>query len=264
MQLADFPRWMRGLLALTLILFFFNAIYALAFLTAILTTWRIDPGVATLIGAVLGLTLVAWQARLGFKNLIQSQEHRANIESDARLEQHALDLQREQLRAAEERRILMAALRAEIEGLHHRASDTMGRARMMQRLHEAFAKGKAPTVQNSFIGPTFEAPVYQANVSKIGLLGPSLGGDVVKVMSVTSVKQVHMTFDPPMPHEMVATLYEGVADRMHEWQGELHHVAMRLAVEEGTPDPGTLTETRREREANKGTSAPAAPSQPDG
>src|SRR5215813_2628083 len=50
MQLPDFPRWLRALLAVLLILFFFNALYALAFFTAI---WqlRIDPGVATLMGA---------------------------------------------------------------------------------------------------------------------------------------------------------------------------------------------------------------------
>src|SRR5262249_4993335 len=43
MQLADFPRWLRALFAVFLILFFFNALYALAFFTAI---WhlRIDPG----------------------------------------------------------------------------------------------------------------------------------------------------------------------------------------------------------------------------
>jgi hypothetical protein len=96
MELADFPRWLRGLFALTLILFFFNAIYALAFLTGFLATWswHIDQGVATLIGAILGLGIVAWQARLGFTNLIRSQEHRADIEAKARNHQHELDTAR--------------------------------------------------------------------------------------------------------------------------------------------------------------------------
>jgi len=35
MELADFPRWLRALFAVFLILFFFNALYALAFFTAI-------------------------------------------------------------------------------------------------------------------------------------------------------------------------------------------------------------------------------------
>jgi len=91
MQLADFPRWLRGLFAVFLILFFFNALYALAFFTAI---WglRIDLGVAILIGAIAGLGIVGWQARLGFANLIRSQEHGAAIEIDARNQQQLLDV----------------------------------------------------------------------------------------------------------------------------------------------------------------------------
>jgi hypothetical protein len=254
MQLADFPRWLRGMFAVFLILFFFNAICALAFLTGILTTWRIDPGVATLIGAVLGLAIVAWQARLGFTNLIRSQEHRSEIETKARQHQYQLDLAREEHRTDEEKRILMAALRAEIVGLMQRAQQIEQTSRITQRLYEALTKAKAKTTVKPFMLPTFEAPVYQANVSKIGLLGTSLGADVVKVMTVTGVR-AQMTFDVPMDHDMMATLYEGLADRMEEWQGELYHVAMRFrAVEEGTPDPGTLLE-RKQREAKKGATA---------
>src|SRR5258707_11529083 len=111
-QLAEFPRWLRGLFAVFLILFFFNALYALAFFTAIWTL-RIDPGVATLMGAIFGLGIVAWQARLRFWNLIRSQEHRAAIEAEARQHQHQLDVEREGRRIDEARCILMAALRAE-------------------------------------------------------------------------------------------------------------------------------------------------------
>ena len=113
MQLADFPRWLRGLFAVFLILFFFNALYALAFFTAI---WglRMDLGVAILIGAIAGLGIVGWQARLGFANLIRSQEHRAAIEMYARNQQQLLARQLEEQRIAEELRVLMAALRAEI------------------------------------------------------------------------------------------------------------------------------------------------------
>src|SRR5437870_3861411 len=68
MELADFPRWLRALFAVFLILFFFNALYALAFFTAI---WhlRIDPGIAILMSVIVGLGFVAWQVRVGFANL---------------------------------------------------------------------------------------------------------------------------------------------------------------------------------------------------
>jgi heme A synthase len=38
---------------------------------------KIDPGLATLLGAVIGFSVVAWQARAGFQNLIRSQENQA-------------------------------------------------------------------------------------------------------------------------------------------------------------------------------------------
>jgi hypothetical protein len=124
MQLADFPRWLRALFAVFLILFFFNALYALAFFTAI---WhlRIDPGVATLMGAIVGFGIVAWQARAGFTNLIRSQQHRADIETEVRRHQHTLDVEREARRTDEERRVLLAALRAEITGLMDHAQTAM-------------------------------------------------------------------------------------------------------------------------------------------
>lgn len=71
MHLADFPPWLRALFAVFLILFFFNALYAIAFFTAI-WTWRIDPGVATLVGVIVGLGIVAWQARFGFEGIWRS------------------------------------------------------------------------------------------------------------------------------------------------------------------------------------------------
>jgi hypothetical protein len=121
-------------------------------------------------------------------------------------------LRDEYRRRDEEKGILMAALRAEIVGLMDTASKAMQNARMMQRFYEALAKGRTPAVTKSFIAPTFEAPVYRANISKLGLLGASLGADVVKVMAPTGVK-VEMAFDIPMDHDMIATLHEGLADR---------------------------------------------------
>jgi hypothetical protein len=251
MQLADFPRWLRGLFALFLILFFFNALYALAFLTGFLATWsgRIDQGLATLAGAIIGLGIVAWQARLGFANLIRSQEHRAAIETEARHHQHQLDLDREQRRIEEEKRILMAALRAEIVGLMHQARTTMTYSIIMHALLEEMIAANAPNSTKSFMWPTFNAPTYQANISKIGLLGASLGADVVRVMTATGTTVPPATFDPPVSNQMIAKLYHGLVDGMREWHADLHHVAMRIrAFEENTPDPGTLLEAQNKRQ----------------
>jgi len=85
MRAADFPPWMRALLAVTVILLFVELVIAIAPITAFFTTWswKVDPGLATLTGAVLGLSIVALQAKAGFNNLVRSQENQARLERDA-------------------------------------------------------------------------------------------------------------------------------------------------------------------------------------
>jgi hypothetical protein len=252
MQVAEFPRWLRALFAVFLILFFFNTLYALAFFTAI---WhlRLDPGIAILMGAIVGLGIVAWQARVGFTNLLRSQEHRAAIETEARQHQHILEVEREARSTDEERRVLLAALRAEIAGLMDQAQAAMHHSITMHALLDQRAAAKAPNSAKPIRSPTFNAPVYQANVSKIGLLGASLGADVVRVMTKPGISVPAPEFDRPISKEMQAKLYLGMAATMEEWGADLCHVAMRIrAGEEGTPDPGTLMEHQIKRSrANK-------------
>jgi hypothetical protein len=243
MHLADFPPWLRALFAVFLILFFFNALYAIAFFTAI-WTWRIDPGVATLVGVIVGLGIVAWQARFGFTNLIRSQEHRAALEREARQHQQTLDIEREDKRTDGERRFLMAALRAEIASLMEQTQRSLEHSIIIRQ-----QAAKAPNSTQSFKLPTFSAPVYQANISKIGLLGVSLGTDVVRVMANSGIIAPLAELNQPLSNETVAKLCDGVADGMREWKADLYHVAMRIrAYEEGTPDPGTLQEAQNQRQ----------------
>jgi hypothetical protein len=224
-------------------LFFFNALYALAFFTAI-WTWRIDPGVAILIGT-LGVCILGW---VGIATLIRSQEHRAVLDMEARQHQHTLDLDREGKRIDENRALLMAALRAEITGLMHRAEDTIKSSNIMQSWLQEIIAAKAPNSPASFKWPTFKAPVYQANVSNIGLLGASLGADVVSVMTRTGIIDSPATINRPISNEVVAKLYAGLEDAMREWREDLCHVALRIrAREEGTSEPGPLLEAQIKR-----------------
>jgi len=233
--------------AVLLILFFFNALYALAFFTAI-WTWRIDPGVAVLIGT-LGLCILGW---IGIATLIRSQEHRAVLDMEARQHQHTLDLDREGKRIDENRALLMAALRAEITGLMHRAEDTIQSSNIMRSWLQEMIAAKAPNSLASFKWPTFKAPVYQVNVSNIGLLGASLGADVVSVMTRTGIIGPPATIDRPISNEVVAKLYAGLENAMREWREDLYHVALRIrAREEGTSDPGTLLEAQLKRKQEK-------------
>jgi hypothetical protein len=111
---------------------------------------------------------------------------------------------------------------------------------------------KAPNSPASFKWPTFKPPVYQANVSNIGLLGASLGADVVSVMTRTGIIDSPATINRPISNEVVAKLYAGLENAMREWREDLYHVALRIrAREEGTSDPGTLLEAQIKRKQEK-------------
>jgi hypothetical protein len=145
------------------------------------------------------------------------------------------------------RALLMAALRV------HRAEDTIKSSNIMQSWLEEMIAAKTPNSAASFKWPTFNAPVYQANVSNIGLLGASLGADVVSVMTRTGIIDPPATIDRPMSNEVVAKLYAGLENAMREWREDLCHVALRIrAREEGTLDPGTLLEAQIKRKQEKG------------
>jgi hypothetical protein len=122
----------------------------------------------------------------------------------------------------------------------------------MHTLLDQTAAAKARNSTKSIRWPTFNAPVYQASVSKIGLLGASLGADVVRVMTKPGITVPAAEFDRPISNEMLAKLYVGMAATMEEWWADLCHVAMRIrAREEGTPDPGTLMEDQTKRRQEK-------------
>jgi hypothetical protein len=171
---------------------------------------------------------------------------------EARQHQHTLDLDREGKRIDENRALLMAALRAEITGLMHRAEDTIQSSNIMRSWLQEMIAAKAPNSLASFKWPTFKAPVYQVNVSNIGLLGASLGADVVSVMTRTGIIGPPATIDRPISNEVVAKLYAGLENAMREWREDLYHVALRIrAREEGTSDPGTLLEAQLKRKQEK-------------
>jgi len=99
-----------------LILCFVNVILLLALTPSALGSFsgKVDPGLATLIGAIVGFSIVAYQARAGFMNLIRSQENQAKLEREARVHQMELDEEARKIVEVAERKTLMAALRAEL------------------------------------------------------------------------------------------------------------------------------------------------------
>jgi hypothetical protein len=69
---------------------------------------------ATLIAGIVGLSAIAWQAKLGFDNLRAGQEHRAIIEAAAREDVFQRDLRKKEIEDNKDRVSIMRAIRAEI------------------------------------------------------------------------------------------------------------------------------------------------------
>jgi hypothetical protein len=211
---------------------------------------KIDPGIATLCGAVIGLSVIAWQAGVGFQNLIKSQENQARIEREGRL--HRAELEQEaEARVIERRRTdLLAALRAEIVALFGALSMAAYHVRNLIMIEKALQRTGKPSQTKLIRLNSFEAPVFTANISNLGLLGANLGADVISVCSLANGKEVKFEHEQPMPHDMVLMIYQGNLRSLEKWQSDLHHVAMRiLANENNTADPGTLIETQDKRYA---------------
>jgi hypothetical protein len=212
---------------------------------------KIDQGLATLCGTIVGLGIIAYQTNQGFANLIKSQENQSRIERDARLHTAELRAAEKAANLIHEKQKLLSALRAEIASLHSAVYDFAAGMRNFILLYRALHKQGTPSTIKKLTFGSFDAPIYRANISSLGLLGTSLGADIIKVLGKANGKLFISDESPtPFPLDMVAKLYEGQADSYVKWCSDLFQVAMRIrAVEEGTPDPGTLVETQAKRYA---------------
>lgn len=262
LHLRDFPFWLRALFALTLILFFINALYFIAFsaagfAAALRTGWRVDPGTATLFGSIVGLAIIGWQARLGFNNLVRSQDNQARLEREARLHQHQLELETAAQEQEQERIVLVAALRAEMSLLKDRALAVHSNVSTMR---EFFAKstgghGLKKTLKHVSQQIT-KVPIFEANISKLGLLGASLAADVVSVLSEIGSYSDNIGIDDILENvddeKTLEDIYKAHMMALDDWVSDLGHVENRLwAAQFGAPDLASLSSVRARRHAQQ-------------
>jgi hypothetical protein len=252
MKPADYPFPIRVLLVATLVLFVVNVFFFFGPLSAFFA-WAnsITPGLATLIGSLIGLSVIGWQTRQGFKNLIASQEHRAEKEREARADQARIQRDATDEQFERERKALAAALAGELSSLWRQASNLRPWYSVSTTLLREMEREGVRTKQGTLSLPPFHVPIYEANAEKLGLLGSSIAGDVARVFSRASVNptsQDKLDIDIKM---LIAT-YEGVVESMDIWMEDISHVVGRLvALEHGTTDPGTLFELDQQREQRK-------------
>src|ERR1700733_530000 len=116
-SLKGLPTSMKFVLLGALALTAFSA--ATAFLLIFASGYKLDPGLATFTGAIIGLTVVGWQTNKGFKNLVRSQKNQAELDREARLHRAQLDREIDSEKRQHDRSVLLSAMWAEITTLWH-------------------------------------------------------------------------------------------------------------------------------------------------
>jgi hypothetical protein len=208
---------------------------------------KIDPGTATLFGAIVGLCVVAWQTGKGFQNLIQSQENQSRLEREARLHRYELERAGRQDDEDRERRMLLSGIRAEIVSLHRAAFNAAQTQRQFALLYKAMHENNAPTSMKEFTINGYKAPYFNQNIAKLGLINVSLAADIIRVYSMM-FEDRKVVWEKAAPNSVVSIAYATGSVSAYRLNADLYHVAMRIrAFEEGTTDPGTLATTEAER-----------------
>jgi len=257
MKPADYPFPIRALLVATLVLFVVNVFFFSVPLSAFFA-WAngITPGLATLIGSLIGLSVIGWQTRQGFKNLIASQEHRALKEREARADQARIEREATNEQFEREQKALAAALAGELYSLWLQVRNLRPWHVVNTALLKEMEREGVRTKKGTLSLPTFHVPIYEANVEKLGVLGSSIAGDVARVYSIFSLSATSQ-HELDVDIKMLIATYEGMIASMDTWMEDISHVVKRLvALEHGNTDPGTLFELDQQREQKKPSAAP--------
>lgn len=248
-HLKRLPISIKVALAFTCFLFVLNVVWAFS-----AESHKIDPGTATLLGAIVGLGIIGWQARLGFLNLVKSQRNQSELDREARLHQSEIERAREETSVNERRNILANALWAETYALYFQAAEQYVAHKMFGKVAEEMERRREPPVLTNIGFPSFDAPVYKANIPNLGLLPPGITADVVLVMTRAKGGEPYKTeSERPLSHSLTKTLHHGFADTMKDWRDDLFHVSKRLAsiINPSNPDPGSLYEAQKVRKETK-------------
>jgi hypothetical protein len=214
---------------------------------------------ATLVGAIIGLSVVAWQTQRGFRNLIASQEHRAATEQDARADQARIQREIATEQLEREKLALAAALTGELFSLWHQVKNANATPTAQSILLDEMIKDGAQGKRDAIL-PIFpiRVPIYEANIAKLGLLGSSLAGDVARVFSRATIApstSAGQQAPQKMDIKMLKGMIDGLVQANKDWLEDISHVIRRLsALERGTSDdPGPLYLLEQERERKRKT-----------
>ena len=138
----------------------------------------LPQGWATLIGVIIGLAAIAWQARVGFRNLILSQGNQAELDRQALQEralldrearEHQIELQaqsQEDLRR-KETTVLAAAMRGELMAAAYQLRSRLIWLEGVQDILDELAKDPSNRFPTPFEIERVATPVYDANAPRL-------------------------------------------------------------------------------------------------
>lgn len=197
---------------------------------------------ATVAAASIAAIVVAIQAKRGLHSVIEGQNHRAKLEASAREHQARLHRQDVLSDREHEQKVLAAALHGELSALWNNVRNQAILTAAQAEVWKALAGKLQPSDDGAEVEvtvPQFEAPVYQANAARIGLLGPSIAGDVATVFSRTSVTAPKTV---KMPTRLAAQISKGMHEGLLDWIWDIGQLSARLGhLQFGTADPGSIS-----------------------
>src|SRR5262249_23170862 len=131
-------------------------------------------------------------------------------------------------RLQDENRALANALTAELVAASAAVFNSFPMMELWEKMYTEMGDAKlTQPAKMSVILPRFDPRVYKANLSKIGLLGPSKAHDVVVVYGMLFIPDT-LNDVMGMPANAFAQLVHGYIETYRMWLPELNHVISRL------------------------------------
>ena len=219
----------------------------------------LPQGWAILVGVIIGLALIAWQLRIGFRNLVLSHANQVELDRQALREgallerearEHQAELQAQAQEAAQQKEAIVfaAALRGELMAAAYQLSSRLIWLEGVQKILDELAKDPTNRFPTPFEIERIATPVYDANAPRLATIDASLAADVAQVYAFLSAE--HRWNEPGgRDPRLFKALIEKIRSANSVHLRDIVHVCKRLiAFELSKPDddPGPLTEARKE------------------
>jgi len=219
----------------------------------------LPQGWAILIGVIIGLGIIAWQLRIGFRNLMLSHANQAELDRQASREEalldreareHQAELQAQAQEALQRKEAIVfsAALRGELMAAAYQIRSRLIWLEGVQEILDELAKDPTNRFPTPFEIERVATPIYDANAPRLATLDASLAADVAQVYAFLSAE--HKWNEPGgRDPKVFKSLIEKIQTANSVHLKDIVHVCKRLIAHElrrPDDDPGSLTEARKE------------------